>query len=248
MHFLPPDAKGLDGVRAFDVEALATQLAEAHARYFVITLGQNSGYFNAPNAAYDRIAGFRPGERCSTRDLPLALSDALRARGIRLMLYLPSQPPNEDAQAQRAFGLPEGKKDQPLTVDAARKWAEVIREWSDRYGDRVSGWWFDGGYDHVRFDGQIAAIYAAAARHGQPGVDRHVQPGRDARAPHARRRLHGRRAQRAVRRRAGVPLRGRGAVACAHLSRQQLGTAGHALPDGSLGGLGEGGRCGEAGR
>ena len=82
------------------------------------------------------------------------------------MLYLPSQPPNEDPQAQRAFGLPEGKKDQPLTPDAARQWAEVIREWSDRYGDRVSGWWFDGGYDSVRFDGRIASIYAAAARHG----------------------------------------------------------------------------------
>jgi acetyl esterase/lipase len=177
MHVLPLDAKGLEAVRAFDVEALAAQLAAAHARYFVLTLGQNSGYFNAPNAAYDRIAGYRAGERCSTRDLPLALSDALRAKGIRLMLYLPSQPPNEDPQAQRAFGLPEGQKDQPLTADAARKWAEVIREWSDRYGDRVSGWWFDGGYDHVRFDGQIAAIYAAAARHGHPASIVTFNPG-----------------------------------------------------------------------
>jgi len=166
MHFLPPHAKGLEGVGAFDVETLANQLASVRAGYFVLTLGQNSGYFNAPNAAYDRIAGYRAGERCSARDLPLALSTALRAKGIRLMLYLPSQPPNEDPQAQRAFGLPEGKKDQPLTADAARKWGEVIREWSDRYGDRVSGWWFDGAYDRVRFDGRIASVYAAAARHG----------------------------------------------------------------------------------
>jgi alpha-L-fucosidase len=166
MHFLPPNAKGLEGVRAFDVNALAAQLEAVGAKYLVITLGQNSGFFNAPNAAYDRITGYSAGERGATRDLPLALSDALRAKGIRLMLYLPSQPPNEDARAQRAFGLPEGKKDQPLTIDAARKWATVIQEWSDRYGDRASGWWFDGGYAWVRFNEEIAALYAAAAKHG----------------------------------------------------------------------------------
>jgi hypothetical protein len=177
MHFLPPDAKGLEGVHAFDVEALASQLSSVGAKYFVLTLGQNSGYFNAPNAAYDRVTGYRPGERLSTRDLPLALSDALIAKGIRLMLYLPSQPPNEDRRAQRAFGLPEGRKDQPLTVDAARRWADVIREWSDRYGNRVSGWWFDGGYDHVNFNESIAAIYAEAARHGNANAIVTFNPG-----------------------------------------------------------------------
>ena len=55
----------------FDVEALAQQLEGMGARYFVLTLGQNAGWVNSPNAAYDRMAGFRPGERCSTRDLPL---------------------------------------------------------------------------------------------------------------------------------------------------------------------------------
>jgi hypothetical protein len=139
MHFLPGDDRGLGLVKAFDVDALAGQLADLGAGYFVITLGQNSGYFNSPNATYDRIAGYAAGERCSTRDLPLDLWRALRPYGIRLMLYLPCQVPNGDTRAQKAFGLDQGPKDQPLDVAFAQKWGQVIQEWSDRYGDRVAG-------------------------------------------------------------------------------------------------------------
>ena len=105
MHFLPSGEAGLKLTKEFDVQSLAGQLHEIGAKYFVFTLGQNSGYFNAPNAAYDKRTGYTPGERCSTRDLPLDLWRALRAKGIRLMLYLPCQTPNEDARAQKAFGL-----------------------------------------------------------------------------------------------------------------------------------------------
>jgi len=177
MHLLPSDTKTLALVDAFDVEALAAQLEKVGAKYFVITLGQNSGYFNAPNTAYDRTTGYAAGERCSTRDLPADLSAALRARGIRLMLYLPCQTPNEDARAQKAFGLAQGKKDQPIDLAFAAKWAAVIQEWSDRYGDRISGWWFDGGYDWVHLNEAIAQKYAAAAKHGNPQAIVTFNPG-----------------------------------------------------------------------
>lgn len=152
VHLLPASATDLAKVDDVDAEALAAQLSRAGARYLVITLGQNSGFFNAPNAAYDRRTGYLPGERCSRRDLPLALHRALQPRGIRLMLYLPCQAPNEDTRAQKAFGLAQGPRDQPIDVRFARQWAEVVHEWSARYGDRVAGWWFDGGYASVRFD------------------------------------------------------------------------------------------------
>jgi hypothetical protein len=168
MHFLPSDPKSFALVEKFDVEGLAGQLEAAGAKYFVLTLGQNSGYFNAPNATYERYTGYAAGERCSRRDLPLDLHPALKARSIRLLLYLPCQTPNEDARAQKAFGLEQGKKDQPIDLDFAKKWAEVIQEWSDRYGDKVSGWWFDGGYQHIRFNEAIAKTYASAAKHGNP--------------------------------------------------------------------------------
>ena len=102
MHFLPADPKGLALVESFDVEALARQLEAIGAKHFVITLGQNSGFFVSPNAAYDRRTGYAPGERCSRRDLPLDIHGALAPRGIRLMLYLPGQTPNGDRRAQKA--------------------------------------------------------------------------------------------------------------------------------------------------
>jgi formylglycine-generating enzyme required for sulfatase activity len=177
MHFLPGIGSGPAAVAGFDVEALAQQLEGIGARYFVLTLSQNGGWVNSPNAAYDRIAGFRPGERCSTRDLPLDLHRALSARGIRLMLYLPCQTPNRDPRAQHGFGFPPGHVDQPIATAAARKWAEAIYEWSARYGEKVSGWWFDAGYPHIGFNEEIAGIYADAVKRGNPKAIVTFNPG-----------------------------------------------------------------------
>ncbi len=177
MHFLPADAKGLALVEQFDVAALARQLETAGAKYFVITLGQNSGFYNSPNAAYNRYTGFAEGERCAKRDLPLAIYRALRPKGIKLMLYLPCQVPNQDARAQKTFGLPEGKADQPIDLQFAKKWAEVIQEWSSRYGEKVAGWWFDGGYQHIHFNEAIARVYAEAVKRGNPKAIVTFNPG-----------------------------------------------------------------------
>jgi hypothetical protein len=177
VHFLPFGKAGLDQVEQFDAKALAEQLGEIGAGYLVLTLGQNSGYFNSPNAAYEKRTGYAPGERCAKRDLPLDLYQALQPKGIRLMLYLPCQTPNEDARAQKAFGLPQGAQDQPIDSAFAEKWSEVIQEWADRYGDKVSGWWFDGGYEHIHFNDAIADRYAAAVRHGNPKAIVTFNPG-----------------------------------------------------------------------
>lgn len=168
MHLLPGDTRQLAQLADFDADHLARQLEQAGAGYLMLTLGQNSGYFIAPNATYNRITGYAAGERCATRDLPAELARALSRRGIRLMLYLPCQAPNRDPRAQKAFGLVEGPADQPLDIPAAQRWAGVIQDWSDRYGTNVAGWWFDGGYRHIHFNEAIATIYAAAARHGNP--------------------------------------------------------------------------------
>jgi hypothetical protein len=177
MHFLPADAQGLARVNDFDVPALERQLTALRAGYCVLTLGQNSGYFNSPNAVYDRVTGYAAGERCARRDLPRDLHRALQPAGIRLMLYLPCQTPNQDRRAQRAFGLPEGPKDQPIDEAFARRWAEVIHEWSARYGDQVAGWWFDGGYPHIQFNEAIARIYADAVKRGNPRAIVTFNPG-----------------------------------------------------------------------
>ena len=78
------DAQQNRQMDGFDAEGLAGQLEQVGASYFVITLGQGSGHYCAPNATYDALTGVTPS-KCSRRDLVAALYDALHPRGIRLM-------------------------------------------------------------------------------------------------------------------------------------------------------------------
>ena len=55
-------------VDGFDVQGLAGQLQSAGAGYYLITIGQNSGFYISPNATYDRLTGIKPS-KCSRRDL-----------------------------------------------------------------------------------------------------------------------------------------------------------------------------------
>ena len=164
------DSDMLARMGEFDVEGLANQLAEMKADWFCLTLGQNSGTFCSPNATYDRVCGYAPGTHCSTRDIPAELIPALTKRGIKFMLYLPCQPPKRDAHAEEAFGFPAGPvgEDRLINAEGAARWASVIEEWSRRYGAGVAGWWFDGAYRWCRFNDQIAGLYAAAVKRGNP--------------------------------------------------------------------------------
>jgi alpha-L-fucosidase 2 len=87
-----------------------------------------------------------------------------------------SQTPNEDARAQKAFGLAQGAKDQPIDLVFAEKWSVVIQEWADRYGAKVSGWWFDGGYAHIQFNEAIAAQQGVLTLDMGPNYDAAAGP------------------------------------------------------------------------
>ena len=78
---------------------------------------------------------------------------------------------------EQALGLAQGPKDQPIDLAFAQKWAEVIHSWSSRYGDKVAGWWFDGGYKWIGFNNDIAAIYADAVKRGNPNAIVTFNPG-----------------------------------------------------------------------
>jgi hypothetical protein len=179
VHFLPEGPEWKKVVNAFDVDAFGDDAKAAGAKYVLFTLGQNSGYYCAPNATYERFAGYGEHERCSRRDLPLELSDALSKRGIRLMLYLPSRSPQQDPKAM--VGLSDVGEWEPAPQEFTRKWSEVIREWSLRYGRRLSGWWFDGAYNTRGWDDlsrpQSWKTWAAAARAGNPDAILAFNPG-----------------------------------------------------------------------
>lgn len=141
-------------VDAFDVAGLVRQLASTGAKYLLFTLGQNSGHYCAPNKTYDQLVGIQPS-KCSRRDLIDELARALKPRGIRLLAYLPSGAPAADPVARRklqwrwgstgGWQLP-GEAVGGRLVEFQRNWEAVCRDWSQRWGRRVAGWWIDGCY------------------------------------------------------------------------------------------------------
>lgn len=181
VHFLG----GGDGwnaqVDAFDVEAFARQMKESGAAYVIFTLGQNSGYYCSPNVAYDRYCSYPAGDHCSKRDLPMDLIKALSKYDIRLMLYLPSRAPQQDRNAMN--GLGDVNEQKPAPQEFTKRWSEVIREWSLRYGKSVHGWWFDGSYNTAGWDDAAKpcnwSTWAAACRAGNPDSILAFNPGTD---------------------------------------------------------------------
>src|SRR3954471_3405089 len=163
-------------IDGFNVEALADQLQQAGASWYQISLGQNSGYYLAPNTTYERITG-EPG-KCSRRDLVSDLYEALHKRGIRLAVYLPSGAPNKDEKAVTALHWRNG----PFpNREFQTQWEAVIRDWSQRWGTKVSAWWFDGCYfPNSMYRSNTAPnfeSFAAAARSGNPDAALAFNPG-----------------------------------------------------------------------
>lgn len=176
-------------VDAFDVPGLVEQVASTGAPYLLFTIGQNSGHYCAPNTTYDRLVGIVPS-KCSRRDLVAELAKALKARGIRLLVYLPSGAPTADHEARRKLGWLWGRADEwqlpgePVggrLAEFQRNWEAVIREWSLRWGRDVSGWWIDGCYfadAMYRFDTPPNfASFAAAMKAGNPEAIVAFNPG-----------------------------------------------------------------------
>ena len=154
-------------VSRFDVEGLAGQLQSVGAEYYIISIGQNSGYYLAPNPVYDKLTGISPS-KCSSRDLVADLSKALHKRGIRLIVYLPSGAPGQDREAVKALEWTNGPYP---NVAFQQKWEQIISYWSGRWGNAIDGWWFDGCYwPNIMYRGATPNFesFAAAARAGNP--------------------------------------------------------------------------------
>ena len=148
-------------VAAFDTERFAEQLTEVGAPYVIFTVMQVSKFMIAPNTTYDAISGYKPGEACATRDLIYDLSESLSKRDIKLMLYYTGDGPRGDGQAGAAFGWQD-----PVTFDFVKKWSDVAREYSERYGQRISGWWVDGCYPWIGYTDEKLALFAEALKAG----------------------------------------------------------------------------------
>ncbi len=173
----------------FDVNALADQLEQAGAKWFILTIGQNSGFYCAPNPVYDQLTE-APVSKCSRRDLFRDLALALRAKGIRTIAYLPSGAPEGDFDACLKLNWKNGylfdkNGNRIVTPDGLRarrpnhrlaefqqKWEQVITYWAKQWGELCSGWWIDGAYFADQMYNYETApnfhSFAAALRVGNP--------------------------------------------------------------------------------
>lgn len=150
-------------VKEFDAERFADQIAQTGAGYVIFTMQQRTRFLIAPNVTYDRMTGYKPGEACATRDLVEDLYQALNRRGIRLMLYWTGDGPLDDARAAAGLGHT------PTVTDAyVQNWAAVAREYGERYGEKVSGWWTDGCYAVIGYDQHKMGILAEGLKAGNP--------------------------------------------------------------------------------
>ena len=140
-------------IEHFDVDRYAKRMREIGAGHVLFTLGQNSAFIAAPSKVYDDNSPVRPSyhfdlltpdgvkaqpgtnkaDYTPERDLIADLATALKKYNIRLMVYIPSHMPR---RFDGLDGYPYRRPD----------WyaKEFFEELSQRWGDKVSGWFFDG--------------------------------------------------------------------------------------------------------
>jgi hypothetical protein len=128
-------------VDRFNADSLAEQIKSTGAGYLIFTIGQNSGYYLSPNKTYERLTGIT--NKISKRDLIADLSDALRKRGLKFIVYLPSGAPNGDSVAKKKLEWTNGPYP---NKEFQQNWEAIIKEWSLRWKTKIDGWWFDGCY------------------------------------------------------------------------------------------------------
>ena len=150
-------------VDAFDVCTLASQIAKTGAKWFIMTIGQNTGFYCSPNAAYDEIVGY-PESKCSKRDLFKDLATELKKYNIKTIAYIPSGAPDRDQQAMERLEWTDGSmRDETgaymrfgtgyrmysldhRLANFQRKWERILSTWAKSWGDLCAGWWVDGAY------------------------------------------------------------------------------------------------------
>lgn len=156
-------------VDSIDTEKIAYNVNSVGARYYFLTLMQGRKYMCSPNETFDKIAGTKPGEACSYRDLPLDMHKALSKYGIKLFLYYTGDGPWKDEEG-KSFGFSAPRKN--ISEDFVQKWASVLEEYAVRYKDIVNGWWIDGCYadkaEGFGYTENMLDYYYRAVKKGNP--------------------------------------------------------------------------------
>lgn len=138
-------------VDGFDVAGFAQQMAEGKVGWVIFCLDDH--YYAwpcAPNKTFSGYTGYAPGEKCSRRDLIMDLATALSAKGVKLICYYAGLN-GYMKEAKVSAGLLDQTAGRGTFNDRLAPSAEcrqrrlaVLKEYADRYQDKIAGWWFDG--------------------------------------------------------------------------------------------------------
>jgi alpha-L-fucosidase len=115
---------------------------------------------------FDLISGYQPGEACSRRDLIEDLYQSLSKYDIDLYLYYTGDGPWKDNKSGKAFGFTAPRENVPR--EFVERWASVLKEYSQRYGSKVKGWWIDGCYTYFGYNDDLMKCYVDAVKTGNP--------------------------------------------------------------------------------
>ncbi|MGJ8673538.1 LamG-like jellyroll fold domain-containing protein [Rubritalea sp.] len=154
-----------DQANDFDVPAFVEMVKGTGASYVIWSSTWREYKINAPIASVDSYFG--DSSHTSSRDLIGEVMDALDAEGIDFMLYYHRGEANEapwflDESFPRTEFTQRGTGDRSIFFDS---WTTIIAEIGNRYGDKLDGWFIDGGmvYYPAPFE-----RFGAAARAGNP--------------------------------------------------------------------------------
>jgi Alpha-L-fucosidase. len=143
-HILPREGEQITDwnqmVDKFPVNEFCEEVESTGAGWLIFPFGQNKGYYCSPNPVLEKLF---PG-RCSNRDLMMEIAKTLKEKGIKLIAYLPSEVDSTEDKLREVFGWDIDPVDKHIFQE---RYMEFIRAWSEKFGDLLDGWWFDGCYD-----------------------------------------------------------------------------------------------------
>lgn len=165
-RFNMPGMKQPEALAEFDVRKMIKQIKVLDTATWVqinLTQGANGSYYTSPHAG---LAKNVSPDIVPQRDLFGEMLDALNTQGFKVVVYFATEGPTMGKHPDKAL---------PGVIDKWKKYAKsrrmtpeqavadiIVKEYSLRYGPKISGWWFD----HAKY-GDIKAL-EKAARAGNP--------------------------------------------------------------------------------
>ena len=132
-------------VNGFDVRGFVRQMEMVKAGWVIFCIDDHRFAWQcAPNETFNRYTGYNSGEKCSTRDLIMDLANAFKDTNIKLICYFAGLN-GYNLEPKVSSGLADdGDVITPPSLESRKRRIEVLREYCERYKDKIDGWWFDG--------------------------------------------------------------------------------------------------------